>query len=124
MISVTIALTRYNEYDELLQQCLESIAAQESVRARVLVLDQKEHSETMNLCEILSSENIIFEYHVIPARGCAHSRNIAIRFCQTDILLMDGPGYAIGAKLGENAMQRASRTKHNGRWRENPTALV
>lgn len=91
MISVTIALTRYNECEELLQQCLESIAAQKDVRARVLVLDQKEHSETMNLCKSLSSENIIFEYHVIPASGCAHARNIAIHFCQTDFLLWTDP---------------------------------
>jgi glycosyltransferase involved in cell wall biosynthesis len=91
LISVTIALTRYNEQDELLHQCLELIAAQKGVRARVLVLDQKEHPETVNLCKSLSSENIIFEYHIIPARGCAHARNIALRLCSTDILLWTDP---------------------------------
>ena len=45
LISVTIALTRYNEYDELLRQCMESIAAQKGVRARVFVLDQNEHRQ-------------------------------------------------------------------------------
>lgn len=111
MISVTIALTRYNEDDELLQQCLESIAAQEGVRARVLVLDQKEHSETMNLCKSLSSENIIFEYHVIPARGCAHARNIAIRFCQTDFLLWTDPDMLLDPNWAET-LGRALRERN------------
>jgi glycosyltransferase involved in cell wall biosynthesis len=88
---ITIALTRYNEPDALLQQCLKSIAAQESVRATVFVLDQKAHPETRVLCEALSSQNVIFEYRVIPARGCAHARNIAIGLCPTDILLWTDP---------------------------------
>ena len=128
MISVTIALTRYNEHDELLQQCLESIAAQEGVRARVLVLDQKEHSETMNLCEILSSKNIIFEYHVIPARGCAHSRNIAIRFCQTDILLWTDPDMLLEpnwAKTLGSALRERNLTVVGGKilphWSKSPS---
>jgi GT2 family glycosyltransferase len=45
----------------------------------------------MNLYQVLSSENIIFEYHIIPARGCAHARNIALRLCSTDILLWTDP---------------------------------
>jgi GT2 family glycosyltransferase len=128
LISVTIALTRYNEYDELLRQCLESIAAQEGVRARVLVLDQKEHSETMNLCEILSSENIIFEYHVIPARGCAHARNIAIRFCQTDILLWTDPDVLLEpnwAKTLGSALRERNLTVVGGKilphWSKSPS---
>jgi GT2 family glycosyltransferase len=128
LISVTIALTRYNECDELLQQCLESIAAQKGVRARVLVLDQKEHSGTMNLCEILSSENIIFEYHVIPARGCAHSRNIALRLCSTDILLWTDPDVLLAPDWAEtlgSALRERNLTVVGGKilphWYKSPS---
>jgi glucosyl-dolichyl phosphate glucuronosyltransferase len=90
-ISVSIALTRYDESNELLRQCLESIAAQEKVRAHIFVLDQKECLQTRLLCDTLSSENLTFNYHVIPERGCAHARNTAIDLCSTDILLWTDP---------------------------------
>jgi hypothetical protein len=50
-------------------QCLEYIAEQNGVRGRVFVLDQKECSDTRNLCVVLSSGDINFEYKVIPANG-------------------------------------------------------
>jgi GT2 family glycosyltransferase len=101
VISVTIALTRYNEYDELLQQCLESIAAQKNVRAKVFVLDQNKCSDIRNLCVSLSSGNITFDYNVIPARGCAHARNIALRRCSTDILLWTDPDVLLATNWAE-----------------------
>ena len=91
MICITIALTRYNEPDELLKQCLESIASQKGVQALVIVLDQKTCLETHEFCKIISSVNIVFEYHDISACGCAHARNIAIHLCKTDILLWTDP---------------------------------
>lgn len=91
MIFVTIALTRYHEPDWLLNICLESIAHQQGIKMNVYVLDQSFHEKTKDFCRGLSSGNIVFEYHVIPAHGCAHARNIAIRLCQTDILLWTDP---------------------------------
>jgi glucosyl-dolichyl phosphate glucuronosyltransferase len=91
LISVTIALTRYKEPDALLNSTLETIARQENVRARVFVLDQFSRASTENFCRRLSSDRIVFEYHVIPARGCAHARNIAVALCPTDILLWTDP---------------------------------
>ena len=101
MISVSIALTRYNESDELLRQCLESIAAQKGVRARVFVLDQNECSDIRNLCVVLSSSDITFEYNVIPVWGCAHARNIALRLCLTDILLWTDPDVLLAPDWAE-----------------------
>jgi glycosyltransferase involved in cell wall biosynthesis len=109
LISVTIALTRYNEPYAMLHQCLESIAAQKGVRTRVFVLDQKKCLDTQSLCTALSSADIIFEYKVIPAQGCAHARNIALRLCPTDILLWTDPdilmapdwAQTLGRALGE-----------------------
>lgn len=111
MISVSIALTRYNESDELLRQCLESIAAQKGVRARVFVLDQKECSDTRNLCVVLSSGDINFKYNVIPARGCAHARNIALRLCLTDILLWTDPDVLLAPDWAET-LGRALRERN------------
>jgi glycosyltransferase involved in cell wall biosynthesis len=91
LISVTIALTRYREPDALLNSSLETIALQENVRARVFVLDQFFRASTGNFCRSLSSDRIAFEYHVIPARGCAHARNVAVDLCPTDILLWTDP---------------------------------
>jgi GT2 family glycosyltransferase len=56
-----------------------------------LVLDQKECLEIRSLCAALSSADIAFEYNVIPAQGCAHARNIALRLCPTDVLLWTDP---------------------------------
>jgi GT2 family glycosyltransferase len=88
---VTIALTRYSEPDELLEGCLKAIAAQEKVRARVLVLDQKESLPIKSMCGSLSSDNLAFEYLVVPESGCASARNTAINLCKTDILLWTDP---------------------------------
>jgi len=91
MISVTIALTRYEEPDDLFHPALKGIARQERVYADVHVLDQSYHPETENFCKGISSSNITFLYRVIPARGCACARNTAIRLCKTDILLWTDP---------------------------------
>ena len=91
MISLTIALTRFNEPDLLLNLTLESLARQEKVRATILVLDQSFHQETKDHCSILCSDHILFEYQVIPARGCSVARNYAISLCRTDILLWTDP---------------------------------
>jgi len=88
---ITIALTRYNEPDELFAQCLKSIAAQEKVRARVLVLDQKKSLSIKSMCGSLSSDNLVFEYLAVPESGCAVARNMAINFCKTDIMLWTDP---------------------------------
>jgi len=101
LISVTIALTRYNESDEMLRQCLESIAAQSGVCARVLVLDQEECSAIRHLCEIISSGDITFEYNVIPALGCARARNIALRLCSTGVLLWTDPDVLLAPDWAE-----------------------
>lgn len=89
--TVTIALTRHNEPDELFVQCLTSIAAQENVRARILVLDQRERPAISAWCSTISSDRLAFECRVIPECGCAAARNAAIRLCRTDILLWTDP---------------------------------
>lgn len=102
MINITIALTRYQEPDELVRKCLLSIAAQKNVQVRVCFLDQSFHQQTKNVCEKLSSEKIIFEYHLIPAQGCAYARNIAIGLCQTDTLLWTDPDMVHSPDWGWN----------------------
>ena len=92
---ITIALTRYSEPDELLEGCLKAIAAQEKVRALVLVLDQKESLPIKSMCGSLSSDNLVFEYLVVPESGCAGARNTAINLCKTDILLWTDPDVAL-----------------------------
>jgi glycosyltransferase involved in cell wall biosynthesis len=128
LISVTIALTRYNEPNGLLQQCLESIAAQKGVCARVFVLDQYECSNIRNLCVSLSSGDIAFEYNVIPARGCAHARNIALRRCSTDILLWTDPDVLLAPDWAETlcrALQERNFAVVGGkimpRWHKSPS---
>ena len=68
MILITIALTRYNEPDWLLNLTLESIARQREVNAKVHVLDQSFHQETKYYCKGFRSESIVFEYQVIPSK--------------------------------------------------------
>lgn len=97
MIFITIALTRYNEPDSLLNLALDSLAGQEDVCATVHVLDQSFHQETKDHCGNLCSERINFEYHVIPSRGCSSARNYAIRLCQTEILLWTDPDVVLAS---------------------------
>jgi glycosyltransferase involved in cell wall biosynthesis len=89
--SVTIALTRYQEPDDLFHTALEGIAQQAQIRAEVFVLDQSRHRQTETFCKKISSSNIAFLYKVIPARGCAFARNTAVKMCKTDILLWTDP---------------------------------
>lgn len=89
--SVTIALTRFQEPDDLLHSALEGIVRQEKVRAEVLVLDQSHNRVTGNFCKEISSPDISFLYRVIPACGCAYARNAAVKMCKTDILLWTDP---------------------------------
>jgi len=91
MISITIALTRYNEPDQLLNLTLESLARQREVTAKVLVLDQSVQKKTKDFCNRLCSENIEFGYQVIASKGLSYARNVAISLCQTDILLLTDP---------------------------------
>jgi len=91
MILITIALTRYNEPDQLLNLTLESLARQQEVTAKVLVLDQSFQKETKDFCDSLCSENIEFDYQVIPSKGISYARNVAVNLCQTDILLLTDP---------------------------------
>jgi len=91
MILLTIALTRYNEPDWLLNLTLESLARQRDVTAKVLVLDQSFQKETKDFCDRLCSENIEFDYQVIASKGLSYARNVAISLCQTDILLLTDP---------------------------------
>lgn len=97
MIVITIALTRCEEPDWLLNLTLESIAGQGKVRAEVYVLDQSLHQETKDLCKRLNSENIVFEYQVIPSKGCSYARNYAISLCKTDILLWTDPDVVLAS---------------------------
>jgi GT2 family glycosyltransferase len=88
---LTIALTRYSESDDLLSQCLQSVSEQDHAHGRVLFLDQNERPDIQKLCKFLSSEQMVFEYRPIPARGCAYARNTAITLCRTDVLLWTDP---------------------------------
>jgi GT2 family glycosyltransferase len=91
MNHITIALTRYQEPDDLFHSALGGIVHQDNVRAGVHVLDQSYHPKTEIFCKEISSSNITFLYKVIPARGCAYARNVAINLCKTDILLWTDP---------------------------------
>jgi glycosyltransferase involved in cell wall biosynthesis len=97
MPALTIALTRHKEPDWLLNLALESVARQQEVRAKVHVLDQSFHKATKEFCEGLCSESVVFEYHVIPPKGCSYARNVAIRLCRTDILLWTDPDMVLAS---------------------------
>jgi len=97
MIFITIALTRCQEPDWLLNHTLESIAGQREVNAKIYVLDQSFHQETKDFCKSLCSVSIVFDYRVIPSQGCAYARNVATRLCRTDILLWTDPDIVLAS---------------------------
>ncbi|GAA0856969.1 glycosyltransferase [Aliiglaciecola litoralis] len=84
---ITTTLTRYGEPDWLFLETLETLAAQDNIKMKVLVLDQKESIEVSKFCLENSSPDIELDYHVIPAKSLSFARNEAIRLCTTDILL-------------------------------------
>ena len=97
MILITIALTRYNEPDQLLNLTLQSIARQRDVKAKVHVLDQSFQKETQDFCKGLCSESIVFDYQVIASKGISYARNVAVSLCQTDILLLTDPDVVLAS---------------------------
>ena len=97
MIFITIALTRYNEPDWLLNLTLESLGRQREVNAKVLELDQSVQKKTKDFCNRLCSENIEFDYRVIASKGLSYARNVAISLCQTDILLFTDPDVVLAS---------------------------
>ncbi|MFO7570388.1 MAG: glycosyltransferase [Smithellaceae bacterium] len=94
---LTIALTRYSQSDDLVSPCLQSVAKQNHAHGRVLFLDQNERPDVQKLCKFLSSEQMVFEYRTIPARGCAYARNTAITLCRTAILLWTDPDVVLAS---------------------------
>ncbi len=74
------------------------------------MLDQIDCQDIRNLCASLSSAAITFEYKIIPAQGCAHARNTALRLCRTDVLLWTDPDILMepdwAQKLGGALMEK------------------
>jgi len=89
---ITISLTRYNESDKLLFECLGSLSRQKHVEAKVLVLDQQKENKTEKFCQELNrASRIQFEYSVIDKISLSYARNMAIEMCDTDVLLYIDP---------------------------------
>ncbi|MDA9981891.1 glycosyltransferase [Gammaproteobacteria bacterium] len=90
--NVTVAVTRHDEPDEMLIACLDRLAAQQDITATILVFDQnpstRMRQHTMNF---QGKRGIQFTYVEIHPCGISKARNLAVQYCQTDILLFTDP---------------------------------
>jgi len=87
MADVTIAVTRYDEPDELARDALESLARQQGVAADVLFLDQRYDPVFAGAIEGLSCPAVRFAVRPIAVHSLSFARNQAIRAATGDILL-------------------------------------
>jgi glycosyltransferase involved in cell wall biosynthesis len=91
---ISVVVTRYNEPDAIVAQCLEALAKQVLVSAKVYFLDQEGSHLIETLCEKFSSKKIHFEYEIIPAKSLSYARTYGIKksmtqyvaFCDADAL--------------------------------------
>ena len=88
MTSITIVLTRYSEPDQMVRDCLESLALQKApgISVTVLFLDQQ-RAGLQRYCAAISTENISFVYQEILAKSLSYARNIGIKESKTDLVL-------------------------------------
>lgn len=102
--TLSVAITRHGESDDLLVQALTSLAAQKDVKARILVLDQQISTEIKKFCSRTYGK-VSFEYDNIDSCGIAQARNEAIKRCKGGIILFTEPDATAhpdwAAKLGE-----------------------
>jgi cellulose synthase/poly-beta-1,6-N-acetylglucosamine synthase-like glycosyltransferase len=84
---ITIAFTRYAEPDWLVRETIDSLSRQQRVHADILFLDQQDDPEMRAYHEGQSTEQLNFEYFVIPAIGSSYARNQAIKLSNHEIIL-------------------------------------
>jgi len=94
-IDISVSVTRYNEPNEIVTKCIESLSKQTNVSAEILFLDQQDSKQVKDLCQSLSNQSIEIKYLRIPAKSLSFARNEGIRlaqaryiaFCDADCIL-------------------------------------
>jgi hypothetical protein len=89
--SVTIAITRHDEPDELLLGALDCLQALQKVSATVLVMDQQPSSDIEKYCVAPRSGAVNFQYCTLAPCGISRARNTALKITCTDLLLFTEP---------------------------------
>jgi GT2 family glycosyltransferase len=87
MADVTIAVTRYEEPDQLARDALESLARQQDIAADVLFLDQRHDPVFAGDVKDLSGPAVRFSVRPIARHSLSFARNEAIRAAAGDIVL-------------------------------------
>lgn len=87
LYDVSIALTRYKESDDIVEDALRSLSLQEDITAEVLVLDQKKSVSLRGFANSLNTDTIDFKYDSIPTVSLSYARNLAVERAISDIVL-------------------------------------
>ena len=89
--SVTITLTRYREPDWLVNEALDSLAAQQGVSGEVLFLDQSWTRAFADTVEARATAQLTFKCVPCEARCLSYARNEGLRLAAHDIVLFTEP---------------------------------
>lgn len=89
--AVSITFTRYREPDWLISETLDSLAAQESVRAEVIFLDQIWTQAFADTVHARSSDTLDFKCLPCPEKGLSHARNMGLGLARHDCVLFIDP---------------------------------
>lgn len=86
-MSLTIIFTRYAEPNWLVRDTIDGLARQREVEADIFFLDQTDDVQMREICGAASTQNLRFNYVVIPMKGLSFARNRGIERSTNDIIL-------------------------------------
>lgn len=91
----SVVITRYDEPNRLVRQCLESLKNQIKASGEVIFLDQDNDRDISNFIKTLTNKRLQFKYINIPKKSLSFARNYGIKiskynyvlFCDVDCVL-------------------------------------
>lgn len=128
--SVTITLTRYREPDWLVNEALDSLAAQEGVIGEVIFLDQNWTDAFADSVAARSTEDLIFRPVQCAERCLSHARNEGLRLAAHDVVLFTEPdviAHARWARLMADELVKGAAIAGSRilpKWRARPPLLA
>ncbi len=129
-LPVSITLTRYREPDWLVDEALDSLAAQDGVTGEVIFLDQNWNEEFAAAVEARTNAQIEFKCVDCDERCLSYARNEGLRLSRCDFVLFTEPDIlaapdwarSLAVELKAGAAIAGSRILP--KWRARPPILV
>ncbi len=104
-IPVSITLTRYREPDWLVDEALDSLAAQEGVTGEVVFLDQNWDADFAEKVEARGNERLTFKCLPCEEKGICYARNLGIKLARHDVVIQIDPDVVVNPDWAETLVR-------------------